>query len=157
MNAAMHAGCDQVALIMPNNPGLAPQCPFGATPAQISAADWQHTINLCQHKLVRNVEQAMKNQVIRAVHEQYFKGAMNLIMGAINRTLLDVPQYLYGRYGHTTADNLVKNQELCGSATTPMTPSRSFRRNWRKPRHGPWTEKIPSLSISSSLRQLPSS
>ena len=60
--------------------------------------------------------------VIRAIDEQRIKGTKYMVMGYANKSFLELMDWLYVKYGHITAGDLLKNKEDMQATYTVKDP-----------------------------------
>ena len=93
----------------PQNPGALPVIPDGATSAQINELVRQHGERLRIWREYNITSSALKQLLLKAFDEMYFKGIRDRHVGYNNVTLLQMIQHLYTNYGVITPSDLADN------------------------------------------------
>jgi hypothetical protein len=108
--------------VTPIFPGNQPIIPAGATAAQITEIVRIHTELMRQWKECRNVDAALKKQLINFVDEIYIQSLRNRMNGYANviaRTMLD---HLIQHYGRMQPQDMTANIEMLNRRWDPSTP-----------------------------------
>jgi len=93
----------------PQNPGALPTIPAGSTGPQISEIVRQHRETLRVWREYISTEQALKQTLLAAFEDVYFKGLCNRHVGYQNASFLQMIQHLYTNYGIITPTDLDDN------------------------------------------------
>ena len=98
-----------VPFIAPVNPGAAPVHANGATGAQIAETNRQWKEDRTIFRLYHEVDKALRNQVIDAVHPHYIRALHDNLLGYGSLTCLQLLDHLWTNYGTITQDELDQN------------------------------------------------
>lgn len=111
-----------VPFIAPVNPGAAPVHGNGATGAQIAETNRQWKEDRTIFRLYHEVDKALRNQVIDAVHPHYIRALHDNLLGYGSLTCLQLLDHLWTNYGTITQDELDQNVVRMTQAWSPPTP-----------------------------------
>lgn len=115
MSPTAYSSYSLIAFVPPVNPGPIPTFPIRATAVTVAALEATHKENLRAWEEYNAVMQALKNQLIEAVDELYFKAIQDRVTEYTNVTLYSMLQHLYDNYGKITEDKLEQNREEMNS------------------------------------------
>jgi hypothetical protein len=121
--ATLPAGVD---FLVPTNPG--------PPPATVAMPQATRTIALAEHKynseqfhIYSFVDNALRQQIIKAVPETYIKALEDPVLGYSNSSALNIMTHLWDNYGTIDADELQQNSVALNSPTwNPSTPIESL-------------------------------
>jgi hypothetical protein len=108
--------------IVPVNPGAQPIIPDAATAAMIAALTRTHTENIRIWREYLATDKGLKQQLIHAVDEMYYKTLRNRITGYASVTTRNILEHLYLTYGHISPADLADNDATMKSAYDPSQP-----------------------------------
>jgi hypothetical protein len=111
-----------IPFIQPINPGLQPNILAGATGQQISAITWGHTKTHRIWKEYLATDKNLKQQVLAAVNETYYRTLRNRITGFANVTTWQLIEHLYNTYGNINPADLIDNDERMKTTYEPSQP-----------------------------------
>jgi hypothetical protein len=98
--------------VTPIFPGNQPIIPAGATAAQIAKIVRIHTKLMRQWKECRNVDAALKKQLINSVDEIYIQSLRNRMNGYANVTARTMLDHLIQHYGRMQPQDMTANIEM---------------------------------------------
>jgi hypothetical protein len=108
--------------VTPIFPGNQPIIPAGATAAQITEIVRMHTELMRQWKECRNVDAALKKQLINSVDEIYIQSLRNRMNGYANVTARTMLDHLIQHYGRMQPQDMTANIEMLNRRWDPSTP-----------------------------------
>jgi hypothetical protein len=91
---------------LPEDPGVHPIQPAGATAAQIAEVTRQHNADTKTWTECLNTDTALKNQIIATFEPKYLRSLHNKYTGYTNTTAMKMLDHLYEKYGKITAADL---------------------------------------------------
>ena len=106
----------------PANPGSTPTIPALSTGEQTRRLERDHKENLRVYREVNRTDQALKQQLLRAFDDMYFKALKNTHVGYSNSTTMQLIQHLYNSYGQITQMDLSDNERRMKTPYDPSTP-----------------------------------
>jgi hypothetical protein len=108
--------------LTPIFPGNQPIIPAGATAAQIAEIVRMHTELMHQWKECRNVDAAIKKQLINSNDEIYIQSLWNRINGYANITTSTMLDHLIQHYGCMQPQDMTAKLEMLNRRWDPSTP-----------------------------------
>ena len=111
-----------VPFVPPVNPGPAPIHPPNATGAQIAETNRQWKEDRSTYRTYHEVDKALRNQVIEAVHPSYIRSLYNVQTGYGNLTCRQLLEHLWLQYGTIMQDELDANTKSMMQPWSPPTP-----------------------------------
>ena len=93
----------------PANPGPTPEYPDNPMQHQIQLATQAHATSLKAWEEYKATDKALKQQLLSAISEQFYKALRNRIVGYTNITTLQILTHLCTTCGKITANDLMKN------------------------------------------------
>jgi hypothetical protein len=122
LSNAVYANLSPISFMVPPNPGATPIIPAGATAAQTSSLERQHTESLRIWREYNIVQDALKHQLMQAIDPIYIESLNNRYTGFAGVMIWQVINHLYQRYGNITAHDLDKNDKLFKHPYDPAEP-----------------------------------
>jgi hypothetical protein len=119
---AIYNSISDVPFVTPINPGPQPVIPGAATGNQITAITRAHNENHRIWKEYLATDKALKQQLLAAVHESYYRTLRHRITGFANTTTRQLLDHLYATYGNLTPADLVENDERMKAPYDPSQP-----------------------------------
>ena len=116
---ALHSA---TAFVAPVNLGPTPTYPYNPTQHQIQLANQQHAEALRVWKEYTLTDKALKQQLLSAISEQFYKALCNRTVGYANVTTLQILTYLYNTYGKISATDLMNNDTKMKQSYDPTQP-----------------------------------
>jgi Reverse transcriptase (RNA-dependent DNA polymerase). len=108
---------------LPEDPGVHPTQPAGATAAQIAEVTRQHNADTKTWTECINTDTALINQIIATFEPKYLRSLHNKYTGyANNTTAMKMLNHLYEKYGKITAADLLSNEEKLHQPYNPAEP-----------------------------------
>jgi len=111
-----------VAFVAPINPPIDPVHGANATAFQIAENIRQHKAQLTTFRTYHDVDKALRNMLIDAVHPVYIRALYDTSVGFGNVTTLQLLTHLWTHYGVITQDELDANNARMSQAWSPPTP-----------------------------------
>lgn len=106
----------------PDDPGVHPILPNGATAAQIVELTRQHTADVKTWTECMNTDIALKNQLITTFEPKYLRSLHNKYTGYANTTTMQMLDHLYQKYGQISAADLLENEQKLHEPYNPAEP-----------------------------------
>jgi regulator of replication initiation timing len=122
INPAVFNTLSAVAFVVPVNPGAQPVIPAGATNHQINAIQNQHKENHRIWKEYLATDKALKQMLLAAVNEMYYRSLRNRITGYANVSTLAILTHLYTTYGNINPTDLIENDSRMKKSYDPSQP-----------------------------------
>ena len=110
------------AFVIPPNPGPTANLVGATTQPQINARLRTHAEQLRQWKEYKNVNDAIKNQLIGAIEPMFIRGLRNQHVGFLNQSIQNILQYLFRNYGQITPIDLEANEKRMKADWNPNDP-----------------------------------
>jgi hypothetical protein len=107
---------------VPINPGPNPAIPANATGAQIEANTRAHKENLQIWREYFATNKALKQQLLSAIQEMYYKALCHRITGYATVTTRQILTHLYATYGNITPADLANNDARLKAPFNPSQP-----------------------------------
>ena len=113
---------NNVAFVVPANPGVAPVHAAGETAFVIAEVNRQYTNNMTDFRTYNNTEAAIKKQILTAVPLTFINQIRDEMLGFANVKVLTILQHLDDTYGTLTTDDLDNNMALLHKEWSPAQP-----------------------------------
>ena len=97
--------------VIPVQPPPAPVLGGGLNANQIQIRIRNHAASLKAWIEYKNVNEALKNQLIKAVEPMFLRGIRNQHVGFLNQSIQDILQYLFRNYGQITPIDIDANEQ----------------------------------------------
>jgi hypothetical protein len=110
----------------PNHPGNLPIYAVGTTSHLITAGNRVYDTNLATFNKFIIVRNAVKKQIMEAVHLRYYTALEDDLMGMADVAILTLLNHLTIHYGTVTASDLITNRSKLESAWNPDQPFEDF-------------------------------
>ena len=111
-----------IAFVAPTHPGLIPTHVQNATQAQINEAYRLHDINVKEFNIYHTVGETLKQQLLRAVDDEYLAILADDTMGYADVTCAEMLVHLFATYSSVTADDLQANRDSLSKEWNPDEP-----------------------------------
>ena len=111
-----------VPFVPPVNPGAVPIHAAGATGPQIAETNRQFKEDQATFRLYKEVDHALRNQLIAACHPTYIRALSHDTLGFGKVTCLQLLTHLWKSYGVIKQDELNENYARMNTAWNPPTP-----------------------------------
>ena len=108
--------------VPPVNPGANPVLPDGATAAFISELARQHAASLRIWREYLSTDKTLKQQLLAAIDDIYYRSLRNRITGYANVTTLTILRHLYDNYGNISPTDLIDNDNRMKAPYDPTQP-----------------------------------
>jgi hypothetical protein len=122
ISTAVYATLSAIPFVAPANPGTAPVLPNAGTAIQIGAAIRDHTEALRLWREYKNVDAALKQQLISTVDCLYVRTLQHRHTGFANVTTRALIRHLLATYGNITPQDLAHNDAKFRAAYDPSQP-----------------------------------
>jgi hypothetical protein len=122
VSVAVYNTLSATAFVEPANPGPQPIIAAGATGPQIAAQTRAHTENHRLWKEYLATDKALKQQILAAIHETYYRTLRNRITGFATISTRQLIEHLYRTYGNITPADLIENDERMKTTYDPSQP-----------------------------------
>ena len=87
----------------------------------IEKATWEN--NVRQYNEYQLLESTLKNQFVSAFDSEYFDGIRKSVTNAVEKSIAEIIQYLYNKYGEMTPEQMVdKEEEIKRYVFDPVQP-----------------------------------
>jgi hypothetical protein len=96
--------------------------PDGATTAQIGQLERNHKSALLEFNMCRNVQEALKRQLLLSVNEMYYRALKQPHIAYANRTCRTLLEHLFNNYGQLHPIDLIANANTMRTAWDPTAP-----------------------------------
>ena len=113
---------NEIAYVVPQNPGIAPTYNPDATQFQINEAIRLHGLSANEYHIFRNVRTALRNMIVNNIEEKYISALCHPITRYNTRTPLDLMEHIWTTYGKITTSDLTANEERMYTNWNPPTP-----------------------------------
>ena len=110
------------AFIVPAQPPPAPVLGAGLNANQIQIRIRNHAARLKAWQEYKNVNEALKNQLTKAVEPMFLRGIRNQHVGFLNQSVQDILQYLFRNYGQITPIDMETNEQRMKADWNPNDP-----------------------------------
>jgi hypothetical protein len=110
----------------PNHPGDLPIYAVGTTSHLITAGNRVYDANLASFNKYITVRNAVKKQIMEAVHKRYYAALEDDLMGMSDIAVLTILNHLTTNYGTVTASDLITNRSKLETAWNPDQPFEDF-------------------------------
>lgn len=117
-----YATLSQVPFIIPANPGPQPVIPANATHHIISATKREHKEALLVWAQYNNTDKALKQQLLAAFKEMYYKALCHRKTGYATVSTLQILTHLYRTYGKISPADLLDNLNKLNAPYNPALP-----------------------------------
>ena len=102
LSPAAYATIAATQFIEPIYPGQHPNVPAGTSAANTSTIVRRHTEDLRQWREFKNVNTALKNQLLSALDDIYIRALKDRHVGYMNQSIRAILQHLFDNYGNIT-------------------------------------------------------
>ena len=102
LSPAAYATIAATQFIEPIYPGQHPNVPAGTSAANTSTIVRRHTEDLRQWRECKNVNTALKNQLLSALDDIYIRALKDRHVGYMNQSIRAILQHLFDNYGNIT-------------------------------------------------------
>ena len=121
-NAKYLVMSNQVAFVVPVNPGDTPIIPAGASGPQITEANRVLLVNQHVYNTYKKCDLALKAQALVAIPDKYIRRLKVVNLGYGSCTMLEILTHLWTHYGKIEFKDLQANDELMKAPWHPHTP-----------------------------------
>ena len=135
LSAADYTQLTQAVWIEPINPGMRPVIPAASNRVaqENITSQWKNESE--NYKLVQDVREALKNQILSAFDDEYLEDLKDPDTGYANITPLQMLEHLYGDYGELTQQDISENRNSIKTDYDPTTTMVSYFHNIREIRN----------------------
>ena len=112
---------NDIAYVVPQNPGIAPTYNPDATQFQINEAIRLHGLSANEYHIFRNVRTALRNMIVNNIEEKYISALCHPITRYNTCTPLTLMQHIWTTYGKITTSDLTANEERMYASWNPPT------------------------------------
>ena len=123
LSPAAYATIAATQFIEPIYPGQHPNVPAGTSAANTSTIVCRHTEDLRQWREFKNVNTALKNQLLSALDDIYIRALKDRHVGYMNQSIRAILQHLFDNYGNITPLELEDNDTKMRATWDPNSPS----------------------------------
>ena len=127
---AAYATIAATHFIEPIYPGQHPNIPAGTSPANTSTIIRRHTEDLRQWREFKNVNTALKNQLLSALDDIYIRALKDSHVGYMNQSIRTILQHLFDNYGNITPLEQKTTMQKCAPLGTPTDLSIVLTEVW---------------------------
>jgi hypothetical protein len=124
VSPAVYTNLANTVFVVPANPGPQPVIPAQATTHVLAAVTRKHKENLRIWREYLATNKALKQQVLGAVQEMYYKTLRPQVTGYASITTRQLLNHLYTTYGNITPADLANND---AKMKTPFNPSQPIK------------------------------
>ena len=110
LSQAVYTQVAGMAFTRPANPGNTPTIPGGSTGEQTRTIERAHREALRVYREINRSDLALKQQLLSAFDDMYFKALKDPHVGYSNSTTYDLLHHLYNGYGRITQMDLLDNE-----------------------------------------------
>ena len=122
LSPAAYATIAATQFIEPIYPGQHPNVPAGTSAANTSTIVRRHTEDLRQWREFKNVNTALKNQLLSALDDIYICALKDCHVGYMNQSIRAILQHLFDNYGNITPLELEDNDTKMRATWDPNSP-----------------------------------
>ena len=122
LSPAAYATIAATQFIEPIYPGQHPNVPAGTSAANTSTIVRRHTEDLRQWREFKNVNTALKNQLLSALDDIYIRALKDHHVGYMNQSIRAILQHLFDNYGNITPLELEDNDTKMRATWDPNSP-----------------------------------
>ena len=122
LSPAAYATIAATQFIEPIYPGQHPNVPAGTSAANTSTIVRRHTEDLRQWREFKNVNTALKNQLLSALDDIYIRALKDRHVGYMNQSIRAILQHLFDNYGNITPLELEDNDTKMRATWDPNSP-----------------------------------
>ena len=122
LSPAAYATIAATQFIEPIYPGQHPNVPAGTSAANTSTIVRRHTEDLRQWHEFKNVNTALKNQLLSALDDIYIRALKDRHVGYMNQSIRAILQHLFDNYGNITPLELEDNDTKMRATWDPNSP-----------------------------------
>jgi hypothetical protein len=108
--------------VPPANPSANPVLPDNSTVAFIAELTRQHAASLRIWKEYLSTDKTLKQQLLAAIDDIYYRSLRNRITGYANVTTLTILRHLYDSYGNISPTDLIDNDTRMKAPYNPSQP-----------------------------------
>ena len=108
--------------VEPVYPGQHPNVPAGTSAANTSTIVRRHTEDLRQWHEFKNVNTALKNQLLSTLDDIYVRALKDHHVGYMNQSICTIVQHLFNNYGNITPLELEDNDTKMCATWDPNSP-----------------------------------
>ena len=122
LSPATYATIAANQFIEPIYPGQHPNVPAGTNAANTSTIVCRHTEDLCQWREFKNVNTALKNQLLSALDDIYVHALKDRHVGYMNQSICTILAHLLNNYGNITPLEFEDNNTKMHATWDPNSP-----------------------------------
>ena len=122
LSPAAYATIAANQFIEPIYPGQHPNVPAGTNAANTSTIVRRHTEDLCQWREFKNVNTALKNQLLSALDDIYVCALKDRHVGYMNQSIRTILAHLLNNYGNITPLEFEDNNTKMRATWDPNSP-----------------------------------
>ena len=122
LSPAAYATIAATQFIEPIYPGQHPNVPASTSAANTSTIVRRHTEDLRQWREFKNVNTALKNQLLSALNDIYIRALKDRHVGYMNQSIHAILQHLFDNYGNITPLELEDNDTKMRATWDPNSP-----------------------------------
>jgi len=113
---------NDIAYIVPQNPGIAPTYNPDATQFQINEAIRLHGLSVNEYLILCNVRTALRNMIMNNIEEKCITALCHPITRFNTCTPLTLMEHIWTTYGKIITSDLAANEERMYADWNPPTP-----------------------------------
>ena len=122
LSPAVYTTIAATQFVEPIYPGQHPNVPAGTSAANTSTIVRRHTEDLCQWREFKNVNTALKNQLLTTIDDIYVHALKDRHVGYMNQSICTILQHLFDNFGHITPLELEDNDTKMRTTSDPNSP-----------------------------------
>ena len=122
LSPAAYTAIAATQFIEPIYPGQHPNVPAGTGTANTSTIIRHHTEDLRQWREFKNVNTALKNQLLSTLDDIYVRALKDHHVGNMNESIRTILQHLFNNYGNITPLELEDNDTKMHATWDPNSP-----------------------------------
>ena len=122
LSPAAYTTITATQFIEPIYPGQHPNVPAGTSAANTSTIVRHRTEDLRQWREFKNVNTALKNQLLSALDDIYIRALKDRHVGYMNQSICTILQHLFDNYGNITPLKLEDNDTKMRATWDPNSP-----------------------------------
>ena len=122
LSPAAYATIAATQFIEPIYPGQHPNVPAGTSATNTSTIVRCHTEDLRQWREFKNVNTALKNQLLSTLDDIYIRALKDRHVGYMNQSICAILQHLFDNYGNITPLELEDNDTKMRATWDPNSP-----------------------------------
>ena len=122
LSPAAYTTITATQFIEPIYPGQHPNVPAGTSAANTTTLVRRHTEDLRQWREFKNVNTALKNQLLTSIDDIYIHALKDRHVGYMNQSICTILQHLFDNYGNITPLELEDNDTKMRATWDPNSP-----------------------------------